>query len=193
MVIDGPTAAVAVCRAGVEPDSPAYQDTVLAGVPLTSDIAVSNGGPLTRSGGLALKKLLDAAMADAAGSAVCARLESAPVKAVCKLVAVAVALAPMVNWLAPGGELVVACSVTVWLVPSGSVRLNLIESPGLGLAPSATATDGGEPDGPVTVAPVRLDVTLANAKPNGEPSWLTVRFGPVAVAVSRPSPLAPRA
>jgi hypothetical protein len=106
-----------------------------------------------------LKKLLAAAMAEAAGSAVWARLPTALVSAVCRLVAVAVALAPMVNWFAPGGDAVVACSVMVWLEPSGSVRLNWIESPAFGLEPRSTEIDGGEPEGPVTVAPVRLEFT----------------------------------
>src|SRR5450631_4449088 len=42
--------AVAVARADPGPFSPVYQETVLAGVPLTSDVAV-NGEPETRSGG----------------------------------------------------------------------------------------------------------------------------------------------
>ena len=89
-------------------------------------------------------------MAEAAGSAVCARLPIAPVSAVCRLVAVAAGVAPMVNWFAPGGESVVACSVMVWLDPSGRVRLNAIESSGIGLVdPRLTEIDGGEPAGPV--------------------------------------------
>src|SRR5580704_18351749 len=140
MVVEGPTWASAVCRAGVAPDWPLYQITVLAGVPATSEVEVA-GAPLTRSGGFELKKSLAAAIADAAGSAVCARLAMAPDSAVCRLPAVTVALAPMVNWLAPGGETVVACSVMVWLEPSGSVRPNAIVSPALGLAPRVTATD----------------------------------------------------
>ncbi len=51
----------------------------------------------------------------------------------------------------------------VWLEPSGSVRLNEIESPGFGLLdPRLTEIDGGEPDGPLTVAPVRLEFTPAS-------------------------------
>ena len=115
MVIDGPTCAVAVCSAGVLPFSPVYQNTVFAGVPFTSDVAVSYGGPATSCGGSELKKLLAAAMAEAAGSAVCARLLTALVSAACRLVAVAAGVAPMVNWFAPGGDAVVACSVMVWL------------------------------------------------------------------------------
>ena len=74
----------------------------------------------------------------------------------------------MVNWFAPGGDAVVACSVMVWLEPSGSVRLNWIESPAFGLEPRSTEIVGGEPDGPLTVAPVRLEFTPASWKPNGE-------------------------
>src|SRR5580704_10307900 len=113
MVVAVPTWAVAVFRAGVLPFSPVYQNTVLAAVPLTSEVAVLNGGPETRCGGSELKKLLAAATAEAAGSAVCARLVTALVNAACILAAVAVGVAPMVNWLAPGGDAVVACSVMV--------------------------------------------------------------------------------
>jgi hypothetical protein len=63
--MSGPTCAVAVCRAGVALFSPVYQETVLALVPLTSDVAVLKGGPLTRCGGSELKKLLAAAIAEA--------------------------------------------------------------------------------------------------------------------------------
>src|SRR5580704_6911265 len=128
MVVERPTWADAVWRAGVAPDSPVYQITVLAGVPATSDVEEA-GVPLTRNGGFELKKSLAAAIAEAAGNAVCARLAIAPDSAVCRLPAVTVALAPMVNWLAPGGESVVAWSVMVWLEPSGKVRPNAIVSP----------------------------------------------------------------
>src|SRR5579864_5663348 len=97
MVVEGPTWASAVWRAGVAPDSPVYQNTVLAGVPATSDVEVA-GAPLTRNGGFELKKSLAAAIAEAAGSAVCARLVIALVSEICRLPAVALALAPMVNW-----------------------------------------------------------------------------------------------
>src|SRR5580700_5327092 len=96
MVVEGPTWASAVWSDGVAPDSPVYQNTVLAGVPATSEVEEA-GVPLTRSGGFELKKSLAAAIAEAAGKAVCARLEIAPDSAVCRLAAVAVALAPMVN------------------------------------------------------------------------------------------------
>src|SRR5580704_6016799 len=152
MVVEGPTWASAVCSAGVLPDSPVYQNTVLAAVPATSDVEEA-GVPLTRSGGFELKKSLAAAIAEAAVNAVCARLVIAPDSAVCRLPAVRVALAPMVNWFAPGGESVVAWSVMVWLEPSGKVRPKAIVSPALGLAPRLTESDGGELD--VTVEPVK--------------------------------------
>ena len=113
MVMPGPTCAVAVCSAGVLPFSPVYQNTVFAGVPFTKPVEVSGGEPLTRSGG-SLKKSLAAAIAEAAGSAVCVSPVMAVVKAVCRLVAVSEGNVPMVNWLAPGGEFVVACSEMVW-------------------------------------------------------------------------------
>src|ERR1700744_4394564 len=94
-VVDGPTCAVAVCS-GVALLPPVYQDTVLADVPATSDVEVA-GVPLTRITGLPLKKLLAAAIADAAGSAVLARLPTAVVRALWTLASVALASAPMVN------------------------------------------------------------------------------------------------
>ncbi len=145
----GPTCAVAVCRSGVAPFSPVYQNTVFAVVPFCSAVAVAKfaGEPgLTRCGGSELKKLLAAATAEAAGSAVCARFVTAVVIAACRLVAVAFAEAPMVNWSSPGGDVVVACSVMVWLEPSGSVRPKEILSPEFGLEPRLTEIDGGEPD-----------------------------------------------
>ena len=168
-----------------------YQNTVLAGVPATSDVEEA-GVPLTRSGGFELKKSLAAAIAEAAGNAVCARLAIAPDSAVCRLPAVAVALAPMVNWFAPGGESVVACRVMVWLEPSGSVRPNAIVSPALGLAPRLTATDGGELD--VTVAPVKFEVMLATLKPNGDvaESSASDTLEPDPPTTSRPEPVPSR-
>ena len=72
--------AVAVERAGSLPASPVYQITVLAALPATMPVAMSNGGPSTRCGGLAVsasKKSLEAATADAAVSAVDASLPAA--------------------------------------------------------------------------------------------------------------------
>src|SRR5262245_36569907 len=115
------------------PDSPVYHVTVSADVPFTNAVAVSNGGPTTRWGGLALKKSLAAAMAEAAGSAVWAKPVTALTRAPCRLPAVRDGVAPMVNWFAPGGDAVVACKVTVWLEPSGKARLNWMVSPLFGL------------------------------------------------------------
>src|ERR1700736_219685 len=91
--IDGPPCAIAVWRAGVAPDSPVYQNTVVAAVPFCSAVAELNGGPATGCGGLEPKKLLAAATAEAAGSVVWARLPTAVVSAACKLPAVAAGVA----------------------------------------------------------------------------------------------------
>src|SRR5712692_8597798 len=101
----------------------------------------------------------------------------------------------MVNWLAPGGDAVVAVSVRSWLVPSGSVKVYFTVSPSLGLAgPRSTPTVDGVPAGPITVAPVRFDVTPAILKPNGEiassATSTSVALG--AEITNRPSPLVPR-
>src|SRR5580693_5857346 len=75
---------------------PVYQETVFAAVPLTSEVAVSNGGPSTRCGGEA-KKLLVASIAEAATSEVFATVPIDDVRAFCRLVAVAADVVPMVN------------------------------------------------------------------------------------------------
>src|ERR1700761_8008462 len=191
MVIDGPTWAVAVCSAGVALFSPVYQKTVFADVPSTRAVDVSGGDPLTRCGGSS-KKSLAAAMAEAAGSAVCAKPPMAVVSAVCRLPAVTDGEVPMVNWLAPGGEFVVACSEIVRVDPSGSVSWNWMVSPLFGLEPRSIPIEGGEPDGPVTVAPVRLESTPVSWKPNGVPSWLNVTVELEVVALRCPNPLVPR-
>ena len=59
----------------------------------------------------------------------------------------------------------------------------------------STDTDGGEPDGPVTVALVSDDVTEPSFRPNGEPATSSATFTDVVVGdeiTSRPSPLVPR-
>src|SRR5215510_439841 len=77
----------------------------------------------------------------------------------------------MVNWPAPGGDAVVACSVSGSVEPSGRVKVNVILSPFFGgVAPNATEIAAGEPAGPVTVVPVSDELTLASLKPNGEPA-----------------------
>src|SRR5947207_3351085 len=95
-VMAGSMRAVAVERGGLAPFSPIYQETVSAGVPATSAVAVLNGGPATRCGGLA-KKSVPAAIAEAADSAVCANVSTAVVSAACRFTAVAFAVGPMVN------------------------------------------------------------------------------------------------
>src|SRR5947209_18044960 len=116
MLWDGPTIAVAVWRAGVAPDSPVYQNTVSAGVPFCSAVALLNVGPVTRSGGFDEKKSWAAATAEAAGSAVWASAPTAVASAACRLAAVSAGVVPMVNWLGPGVAEAVACSEIVWLV-----------------------------------------------------------------------------
>src|SRR5580698_6464398 len=79
----------------------------------------------------------------------------------------------------------------VWLDPSGRVSWNAIVCPALGLDVIATESDGGDPDGPVTVAPVSPEFTPASWKPNGEPSWPTFTVEPLLLMVRRPRPLVP--
>ena len=110
------------------------------------------GAPETRSGGSS-KKLLDAAIAEAADSDVAPIWVTPAVSAACRLAAVAAGVAPMVNWLAPGVAEVVACSCNVCVVPSGRVKVKVTVSPLFGLlAPRSTEMPAGEPLGPVTVA-----------------------------------------
>src|SRR6185312_761606 len=103
--------AVAVARAGSLPASPVYQITVLAALPAVIAVAVAKGGPATRGGGLLaspLKNSLEACTAEAAASAPPASLPMPAVSEFLRFVVVDMASAPMVTWLAPGGELVVA-------------------------------------------------------------------------------------
>src|SRR5690606_1129021 len=67
------------------------------------------------------------------------------------------------------GEAVVAVSVRSSVDPSGSVKLRRIFSPGAGFAPMSTVMAAGAPAGPVTVAPVREELTLDSLKPKGWP------------------------
>src|SRR6187402_2768555 len=102
----GSIRADAVVRADAGPFSPLYQVTVLELVPSIRAVAASNGGPSTRCGGSA-KKLLDAAIADAAvRSGVRAVNESD--SAFSQFAAVSAAVAPIANSPAPGDEEVVA-------------------------------------------------------------------------------------
>src|SRR6185312_10542354 len=173
---------------------PVYQDTVLALVPATSEVAVA-GVPETRMGGSS-KKLLDAAIAEAAVSEVLPIWLRPAVRAACRLIAVAAAVAPMVNWLVPGVVEAVACSVNFCVVPSGRLNVKVTVSPSLGLpAPRSTEMAAGEPVGPLTVAPVRVELTPASLRPNGEPatsSFIETTEPEAGGITRRPSPSAPR-
>src|SRR5579883_757956 len=72
---------------------------------------------------VALKKLLPAATAEAATSDVLAILLIAVVSAVSRLDAVAAVVAPMAKLPLGGGVVLVAVSVTDWVVPSGRLKL----------------------------------------------------------------------
>src|SRR2546429_1969591 len=123
------TRATAVARAGSVPVSPLYQESVFAAVPGTCAVAVANGGPLTRGTGLPLKNSLDAFSADAATRAPLARPPTAVVNAALMLAAVAVELAPIRNWPACGGVVVVAVNCTISLGPSGRFNASVMLSP----------------------------------------------------------------
>lgn len=63
------------------------------------------------------------------------------------------------------------------------------------VAPRATETAGGEPEGPLTVAPVSDDVIPLSLRPKGEPATSSATDTEVAVGdemTSRPRPVAPR-
>ena len=143
-----------------------------------------------------MKKLLEAATAEAADSEVCASVPMDVFKAVCRLPAVAVEFAPMVNSFGPGVAEVVAVSVRLSLVPSGRLKDNVTVSPGLGLvAPKSIEADAGGPAATVT-APAIDEVAPASLKPNGDPATSSATLTPVvdgsAVIASRPRPSAPR-
>src|SRR5205807_7255112 len=146
---EGSIRAVAVSRAGPAPASPVYQLTVLAGVPATKAVAVAKGGPATRRGGWVasvLKKSLAAAIAEAAGSAVCASWLTALVSAACRFTAVAAGVAPIANWFAPTVGPRVASKGTFSLEPSGSATGSARVAPLWGLPPSKSrVTLGGGP------------------------------------------------
>src|SRR5262245_11311459 len=191
------TRATAVPRAGSLPPSPVYQNTVSAGVPDTSAVAVA-GGPETRRGGLAssmLKKSLAAASAEAADSDVRASFPRPAVTAVLRLAAVSAGVAPIVNSLAVGVADVVAVSTRFSREPSGRLSVKVIFSPGLGTpAVKSTESAGGAPAGPATVALVSPEVTAPSLKPNGEPAKSSASENtlPAAPGTTRPRPEAPR-
>ena len=102
-----------------------------------------------------LKKLFEAAIADAATSEVSLSFLTDDVNAACRLAVVAVVSAPIRNEPAGGGFVVVAVNAIDSLVPSGKLKLNVTLSFSFGLtAPRSTVAAGGEPVGCVTVAPV---------------------------------------
>ena len=164
--IEVSTRAVAVMRGGSLPTSPVYQDTVLAAVPATSAVAVSNGGPTTRCG-TPSKKLSAAASAEAAVSDVLASLPTAVVSDVCRLAAVVAASTPMVNSFGPGVPDVVAVSVTISLLPSGKFNRNWTVWPWVG-SPSGRQSSrvAHRPDRSPRNWP-SVELMLASLKPNG--------------------------
>ena len=87
-----------------------------------------------------LKKLLEAAIAEAATSAVSLSVCTEDVSAACRFAVVAAVSAPIRNEPAGGGFFVVAVNVICSLVPSGRSKLNEILSPSVGI-------DGAEIDG----------------------------------------------
>ena len=100
----------------------------------------------------------------------------------------------MVNSLSPGGDVVVAVSVRLVVVPSGRSKANVIVSPLLGTPVKATDSEAGEPAGALTVALLRFDVSALSLKPKGETaSSSTCTDVAVGVLITkRPRPLAPR-
>src|SRR5262245_18380245 len=118
-----------------------------------------------------LKKLSEAAMAEAATSEVLASVPSAVVSAALRLVAVAVELAPIAKHPLGGGVELEAVSVIASDVPSGKLNVKVTFSPLFGLvAPRSTDIAGGDPLGPLIVEPVNDDVIALSLKPNGEPA-----------------------
>src|SRR4051812_32950404 len=159
--------AIEDARAGPAPFSPLYQNTVFAAVPLVSVVALASGVPDTRCGGSA-KKSAVAAIADAATSEVLASVAIAPFSALLRLAEVAAAVAPIANPPAGVGTTLDAVSWMVSLEPSGRSNLKLIWSPLFGMVPSVIESAGGDPVGPVTVAPVSCEDTEFSFSPNTE-------------------------
>ena len=104
---------------------------------------------------------------EAAVSAVLASLVTPALSAVWKFVAVAAAVAPIVNSPSAGGEFVVAVSVRSSLDPSGSVKVRRTFSPGSGFWPMLIVMVAGVPVGPVAVVPVMPEFAELSLKPNG--------------------------
>ena len=118
-----------------------------------------------------LKKLSDAAIADAATSDVSPSVWIEDVNAACRFAVVATVSTPIRNEPVGGGFFVVAVSAIDSVVPSGRLKLNVILSPSFGLtAPRSTVTAGGAPVGCVTVAPVSDELIEPSFNPNDEPS-----------------------
>src|SRR4051812_22329571 len=93
-----------------------------------------------------LKKLSDAAIADAATSAVSPRVWIEVVNTACRFAVVATVSTPIKNEPNGGGFFVVALSAIVSPVPSGRLKLNAILSPSFGLtAPRSMVAAGGAP------------------------------------------------
>ena len=116
--------------------SPGAKPVDSESVPAVPDSSVA---PVIGAGGVAwlltalplaaadqLKKLLEAVIAEAATSEVLATVLIDDVRAVCRLLAVALGVAPMVNEPDGGGEVLVAVNCTVWVVPSGRLKVKLI-------------------------------------------------------------------
>src|SRR5689334_14215965 len=118
-----------------------------------------------------LKKLSDAAIADAATSEVSPSVWIEVVNTACRFAVVATVSTPIRNEPAGGGFFVVAVNAIVSLVPSGRLKLNAILSPSFGLtAPRSTVAAGGAPVGCVTVAPVSDELMAPSFNPKDEPS-----------------------
>src|SRR6266852_3432759 len=139
-----------------------------------------------------LKKLSDAAIAEAATSDVSLSFWIDAVNAPCRFSVVAAVSTPIANEPAGGGVTVVAVNSIDSVVPSGRLKLNLTFSPLLGLTPPrSTVTASGTPVGCVMVAPVSDVLTEASFRPNGEPSsarLVTVVVSNGEVTARRPIP-----
>src|SRR5579871_1352341 len=117
--------------------------------------------------------------------------------ALARFVAVSAAVAPMAKLPAGVGTALDAVRLIDDDVPSGSVNWICTVEPSGGLVPPKSIdSEGGEPEGPVTVAPAMLVLAPAIWKPNGcEGSSLSsvrVTTSPAAVGCCRrPRPSEP--